>query len=286
TVAAVSTQSALTPTAVPETQAPAAPTVAPAASPAPTEIPFPPPAVSPGGSYQLKEERLLGAYAVRYWHDPNSDFGFDDIVLIERAGMQSIRIETASAIEPLTGSDLNGDGYPEVIIETYSGGAHCCFGTQVYSLGATPVLILQKPESNAGGQFQDLDGDGVYEFVTYDDLFAYQYCPYAVSPFVKVIMAYDPAQARYLPASPRFGGEYLDEVAQAAVQAENAQPGDFGEWDGTTKCAVLPLVMDYLYTGQAEKAHSELLRVYPFPDAESFWDEVYQQVQASPLYTP
>ena len=248
------------------------------------EKPTPPPAVSPGGSYQLADELLIGAYGIRYWHNSESPMGFDDIVLIEKTGVQSIRIETASALEPLSGADINGDDYPEVIIETYTGGAHCCFGTQVYSLGEKLTLLLKKPESNAGGQFKDLDGDDIYEFVTYDDLFAYQYCAYAGSPFVKVIMAYDADAQSYLPASPNFPDEYIVDIQNNTEIAESVKPGDYAEWDETTKCGALPLLLDYIYLGDLEKAHEELLRIYPYGDAEDFWDEILLQVQDSPLY--
>ena len=260
-----------------------------ASAPAPTEpIPVPPP-ISPASTesanYQLKEERLIGAYAIRWWHDANNEIGFNDVVMIEAGGKPSVRIDLASAIEDLTGTDINGDGYPEVIVDTYSGGAHCCFGTRVISLRDLPVSILQKPESNAGGVFQDLNGDGIYEFLTADDLFAYKYCPYAGSPFVRVIMEYDPGQDQYIPASPRFADQFGEDIQEHAAWAQQAQPGDHGEQDNTTKCAVLPLVLDYLYSGQPDKAHSELQRIYPYPDAESFWNEVLAAVQGSPFFT-
>ena len=60
--------------------------------------------------------------------------------------------------------------------------------------------------------------------------------------------------------------------------------GDFGEWDNTTKCAVLPIVLDYLFTGQSEKARSELLCLYPYPDVNDFWTTILETVQVSPLY--
>jgi len=174
-----------------------------------------------------------------------------------------------------------------VIIETYTGGAHCCFGTQVYSLGETPTLILKKPESNAGGLFQDLDGDRIYEFVTYDDIFAYQYCPYVSSPFVKVIMVYDAKKESYLPSSPNFPEEYTDDIAEDTIGAERvarANVSESGEWDETTKCSVLPLVLDYIYLGDLETARSELDRVYTFDDLDQFWNEVMLIIQDSPLY--
>ena len=244
------------------------------------------PANPPGADYLLEEERLIGNYAIRFWRNPDDPLGFDALVLIETAGQPSIRILMASALNDLTGSDINGDGYPDVVVETYSGGAHCCFGTQVYSLrpdGA--ALILQKPESNAGGYFEDLDADGISEFVTYEDSFAYQYCPYAAGVSAKVIMAYDPGQDRFVPASPRFPEQYADEIAANEERAFYA-PGELGEWDGTNICAILPLALDYLFLGQPDKAQSEFVSRYSGADTAAKWTEILQIVQSSPLYTP
>ena len=249
-----------------------------------SENPLPPPAVSPGAAYQLADEVLVGAYGIRFWHKAESSLGFEDILMIEANGISSIRIEQASAIAPLTGTDINGDGFPEAIIETYSGGAHCCFGTQVYSLRAQPKLLLQKPESNAGGQFEDIDDDGIQEFITYDDILAYQYCPYAGSPFVKSILAYNPVTELYEPASPLYPESYANDILETTAKAETAQASEYGEWDETTKCAVLPMVLAHIYSGDPETALEELRRVYPYRDRDDFWDEIMLQIQESPLY--
>jgi len=254
-------------------------------SQAPTVPPPPPVASAPEANYLMQEERQINGYAIRLWVNPNSQIGFDNILLIEAAGKAPIRIDMVSAINNLTGTDINGDGYPDVIVETYSGGAHCCFGTQVFSLRKTAALILQKPESNAGGTFEDLNADGISEFVTYDDSFAYQYCPYAAGVVVKVILAYDPAQDFYIPASPRFPEEYTQEIATNETRAL-AAPGELGEWEGTNICAVLPLALDYLYMGESDKARTEFVSRYTGPDVDQKWNEVLQVVQSSPLYTP
>jgi hypothetical protein len=245
----------------------------------------PPTAFAPVTGYVLRDERLVDGYALRLWGNPADSIGYDNLLLLEQANAEPVQIKMASAIHPQTGSDLNNDGFPEAVIETYSGGAHCCFGTFIYSLRDEPLLILHKPESNAGGQFQDLNGDDIYEFVTYDDLFAYRYCAYAVSPAVKVILAYDSSAQLYLPASPRFPEQYVQEIAEHTAMAQGNLSDFIGD-DGTPKCGVLPLVLDYLYIGQPEKAHQELLRLYPYSDVESFWAEILDGVQQSSLYTP
>jgi hypothetical protein len=255
-------------------------------TPVPTSTTQPPDASPPETGYLLEEERLIGDYAIRIWRDPNDQLGFNSILMIEAAGQSPVRVDMFSALNDLTGDDLNGDSYPDVVIETFSGGAHCCFGTQVYSLRPdAAVLILQKPESNAGGYFEDLNADGVFEFITYDDSFAYQYCPYAAGVSVKVIMAYDPGQDRYIPASPRFPEQYTDEIT-TNKQRTLAAPGELGEWDSSNICAVLPLALDYLYMGQSEEAQTEFSARYSGSDANAKWDEILQVVQNSPLYTP
>ncbi len=248
---------------------------------------LPPPALSPGESYRLENEILVGLYGIRYWHRTDSQTGFEDLVLIEKTGMESIKIEHATEIVTLTDSDINGDGYPDMIVETYTGGAHCCMGTQVYSLGETPRLILEKPESNVGGQFKDLDGDNIYEFITADDVFVYQYCPYVSSPVVKVIMAYDVREGRFLPASPNFPDKYAEAILSDTRNAERvaqAETFENDEWDETSKCSILPVVLDYIYLGDLKTARSELNRLYIYDDIDRFWNEVMLIVQDSPLY--
>lgn len=247
---------------------------------------MPPPATAPETGYLLQEERLINGYTIRIWKNPDDKLGFDSILLIEAAGQPATRVDMFSTLQDLTGSDLNADGYPDLVIETFSGGAHCCFGTQVFSLRpAAAALILQKPESNAGGHFEDLDLDGIFEFITYDDSFAYQYCPYAAGVTAKVIMAYNARRDRYIPASPRFPEQYTGEITTNEGRAQ-AAPGELGEWDGTNICAVLPLALDYLYLGQPDQAQAEFTSRYSGPDTDAKWAEILQVVQSSPLYSP
>jgi len=95
---------------------------------------------------------------------------------------------------------------------------------------------------------------------------------------------YQLKEERILSTSPGFMALYAGDIAQHTRQDEAAMPGDFGEWDNTTKCAVLPIVLDYLFTGQSEKARSELLCLYPYPDVNDFWTTILETVQVSPLY--
>jgi len=41
-------------------------------------------------------------------------------------------------IDHVTGKDVNGDGEPDAVLVSYSGGAHCCWTYHIISLGKKP----------------------------------------------------------------------------------------------------------------------------------------------------
>jgi hypothetical protein len=290
-VAATLTANAPLPNLLPTAAATLEPRPSPTIAPGVTTGPIPTAAVPVSSfftdaRYVLAEERVIGGHALRVWHNAanTGSQGFDAILTLAQAGEPAIQIEFFDNLDPLTGSDITGDGTPEVIVETYSGGAHCCFSTVVYSLGSQTTKVLETGASNCDGEFRDLDADDVQEYITCDDRFAYAYCPFAASPVVTAILAFDPAQG-YVPSSPRFARLFEDAIAAHTALAEQAVPGGLGEWDATTKCAVLPLVLDYLYSGQPDQAWAALENYYQFPDAAAFREEIQASVEASPFYT-
>jgi hypothetical protein len=220
------------------------------------------------------------------WRNTSEEsLGFDQIVTLSRTGQPEVKVELVAGLGEETGSDLTGEGHPDVVIHVFTGGAHCCFSTIVYDVGPGLTKVLETPLSNCDGTFEDLDGDGVAELITCDDLFAYTFCSFAGSPATQVVLQYDPGRG-YVPASPRFAELYDEAIARHIETAENAQPGEMGEWDATNKCAILPLVLDYLYSGREEEARSQFDGLYDYPDALLFWAEIMRGVADSSLYVP
>jgi hypothetical protein len=88
--------------------------------------------------------------------------------------------------------DLDGDGDPEVFVDTYSGGAHCCTIVPIYRWdgAAGRYRRLTAFFGNAGFTLDDLDHDGRPEFVTSDDRFSYRFTAYAFSARPPLVLAY------------------------------------------------------------------------------------------------
>ncbi len=76
--------------------------------------------------------------------------------------------------------DFDQDGGMEVGIQAFTGGANCCLATTVYSWNSTNFDKLSLDET-IGGEFEDIDGDGSFEFVTIDSNFLAKFSSYAGS---------------------------------------------------------------------------------------------------------
>jgi hypothetical protein len=231
----------------------------------------------------LESTRWFGEYAVRVWRAPEES-ALGGAVTIERDGQPVVVIGDAG-LHAMTGTDIDASGWPNVIVETYSGGAHCCFATRVFDLGERLVEIHLPPSpgGNAAADFVDLDGDGIWEVVSVDDSFAYAYCAYAGSPAVPVALALDTSCLQYVPASFRYPELYWAAIGRDAERAAASDGVDPG-WDGTSKCEVLPLVLDYLYMGDRDAARQALETYYVAVDRDAFWAEILATTSASPYY--
>src|SRR4051812_48617620 len=62
--------------------------------------------------------------------------------------------------------DLDADGEPEVIVDFYTGGAHCCYLSRFYRWDGTTYVPADRNFGDPGYRIADLDGDGVMELLT------------------------------------------------------------------------------------------------------------------------
>jgi hypothetical protein len=89
----------------------------------------------------------------------------------------------AAAGSSLRVLDLEHDGEPDVLLDVYTGGAHCCFIDQVFWFDSSARAYRETSWGfgDPGAQVEDLGHNGRYEFVTADDSFAYAFTDYAAS---------------------------------------------------------------------------------------------------------
>lgn len=120
----------------------------------------------------------------------NNEGDVEVITSISAPGFQTLIVR--EGIETRAGYDRTvaigklseSDPIPTVLLGGYSGGAHCCATLKVLTpdAGRLKVLEFEPVDGEPVATFpNDIDGDGVADFIRQDDRFRYQFAPGAMS---------------------------------------------------------------------------------------------------------
>jgi hypothetical protein len=147
-------------------------------------------------------------------YDRHSDFEYRNVTLtVSRQGTTALDhvavappchecpVYPAGPIPPgrsITVRDLDGDGEPEVLVDLYTGGAHCCYSTWFYRWDATASAYAKRPYAWGDPSYRigDLRHDGRPELITADDRFAYAFSCFACSYLPTRIFSYEAGHLR------------------------------------------------------------------------------------------
>lgn len=251
--------------------------------------------VAPQPGYQFVDVRTQGPFEVQRWvatAAPDvSPAGMCNCLIVVYEGARRVVTLgsagdlTAITIDSMSGRDINRDRVPDLIVSSWSGGAHCCYATTVYSVGRDARKVLAVETGNCGpGTFEDLDGDNVLEFSTCDDQWADTYCDFASAPMPTVVFAYDPASRDYEVATPRFSNALQHLIDGELAETRTALAGDGGKDPGAEKCRVLRPALDLMYTGRLNEGVALIRNIYRGGDLEAFIQQVTTQMRSSPLW--
>lgn len=121
--------------------------------------------VYPGGAeYRLSDGlyKASGPASAAF----NSDYG---TIVISSNGFAAERGTSSTwqvQFDADQAKDINGDGFPEVVLSDFSGGAHCCTTVAVLSLRSQGAyLVFEQGLGSAEVEFRDVDGDGRREIL-------------------------------------------------------------------------------------------------------------------------
>jgi hypothetical protein len=85
--------------------------------------------------------------------------------------------------------DLDGDDEPEVLVDLYSGGAHCCFVTTLLRWDGRRYVREDIEWGDPGYRLMNVDQDAEVELVSADARFAYAFSAFAFSAMPVRILA-------------------------------------------------------------------------------------------------
>ncbi len=187
-------------------------------------------------------------------------------------------------VDPVTGESVANDGVPSLVLEGYSGGAHCCWTYWILSVG-TQAELIRKIENQTSIGFKH-EKSGRIVLVTADGAFDYfDGLPHAYSPMPAVYLELSGRGLNDVGA--RFQSEYDKTIAAAREQLpatrlvsfRNGAPPvsttskDEQQWEDedrwfATKSLVLSVVLSYLYSGREKQGWNALDEMWPTADRE------------------
>ncbi len=108
---------------------------------------------------------------------------YDAAVTSKWCGSECSPNVIASAKKVVHIVNLQPGGSPSVVLDLYTGGAHCCSVEQVYAFSATSSKVhkTERDFGDPGARLERLGAGGSFDFVSADDDFAYAFTDFAAS---------------------------------------------------------------------------------------------------------
>lgn len=185
--------------------------------------------------------------------------------------------------------DLTGDKLPDAVVETFSGGAHCCFTQYVLSLGHNFEVIgtIDHP-----GKWSDRDDDGLWEISAGDLTLDYWKLPHSDSPIPAVVLEASRTGFRAAPELMRTPEPLASDVLAMLRESRDGQAWkDYdllpeGEFLPSSHAALHRHLAELIYTGHAKLGLELLDTGWPpfIRGKEKYLADLRAALRASPYW--
>ena len=251
--------------------------------------------LEPPGPMVLAETTDVAGWRVETWLPPEGEWVREAVVRVVAAG-GAVAFEhrdawvtpfaqeagpgwRAELIGVAPGDDLTGDGVPNLLLEAYSGGAHCCFSYVLLALGDAVEVLWEGFLADAGAVAVDLRNDGAVQLMSADMSFAYAFCSFAETPAPAVVLELEPGGVRV--ANLEHPEVYEREVAWALERVLLLPPLAGPD---AQACALAQLYLSLLYGGRGEVAEAALERLFQGDDLSGFRVALWEIIDGSPWF--
>jgi hypothetical protein len=172
--------------------------------------------------------------------------------------------------------DLDGNKEPEVIADFFTGGAHCCTYSLIYRYDSKfqQYKRIRQEWGNGAYRLQDLDKDGLPEFNSRDDRFAYAFTAYAASGYPLQIWQY--RQGKMIDVTRRYPKlifNHASELWQTYTQLR--QQGDDG------KGFLAAYLADKYLLGQGQDGWQRVQQAYKKSDRAQYFAQLRKFLRES-----
>jgi hypothetical protein len=175
--------------------------------------------------------------------------------------------------------DLKKITFPTIVIDNYSGGAHCCFTTSIIDL-ADKLNISKFEGVNGYVELRPIANSNYFKVIIPDNAYIYLWTSFASSPFPEVIMYYDAKSNIYqLNISSMKKAKLSREALRKKINHINAktyknfkyaykEDSDLLTFNNRNAneeyfAKLLPIVLDLIYSGNMSQAMEITDKTWP-----------------------
>ncbi len=239
----------------------------------------------------LSQERTYRAYVVRTYQSDDGDASLEILKGGSRVyAADGYRFEIGSIYEGdkvnsliSIGSDITGDGFPNLVVSEWTGGAHCCFYFHVFEIGHRFRHIQTINVAHADlADFENVDDNPALEFPMSDWTFVYWRTCFADSPAPPVILKFQGQKYEMACDLMRKLGLSHDELNSLAAEIKTLP-----EWKSEQPPVRLwSEMLDLIYTGNMLQAWKLVDHSWPkgITGKQEFMDDFKERLQESPFW--
>lgn len=172
---------------------------------------------------------------------------------------------------------LDANEEPEVRLDFFSGGAHCCTWSQIYyyDSATSQYQVIEHFWGNVGYLLRDINGNGLPEFESNDDRFAYRFSSYASSRYPLQIWHY--RDGEMVNVTRQFPQRVYDHAYGLWLDyLENRD-----ESDEVVRSILAAYLADKHLIGQGEDGWQRVRQLYRRGDRQQFFNDLRQFLQAT-----
>ena len=175
--------------------------------------------------------------------------------------------------------DLNNDGNKEILIEMYSGGAHCCTSLYLGKFINDKFMFMDTVFwGNSYYSVEDLNKDGKLEINGSSDMFAYAFTNYAETKFPLLIYSFNGSKFVNVTSDYKeIINNQLEEFRQelktnfdTGFKCMEIDEDTFNTEAGSVKTLLAVIVADYYLLGEVNKGYELVDSYYKCPDKEKY----------------
>lgn len=217
------------------------------------------------GQYKIRVETAQGEQNEKVCRAALSDSAGKELFSVSEVGI---------SINPVSGASVTNDRVKSLVLEGFSGGAHCCWTYWIVALGNPAGLVKEIRnqtgiafERNSDGRILLRTADGAFDY--FDDL------PHAFAPMPTVylqLQGHDlhDVSAQFVPQYDKMIAEARQYLAPERINEfrTGGQVGIQSDSSMEIKTRVLSVVLSYLYSGRDQQAWNALDEMWPAADRE------------------